>query len=74
MSCRGRLEALAVLHVDKSLVENKVRSGMRSDAQILIYIDIRRSLEAGMKWWRSENGVLLTEGIAVDGGDAAGTG
>ena len=59
--------------VDKSLVENKVRSGMRSDAQILIYIDIRRSLEAGMKWWRSENGVLLTEGIAVDGGDAGGT-
>ena len=58
--------------VDESLVENKVRSGMRSDAQILIYVDIRRSLESGVKWWRSENGVLLTEGmetpkIGVDG-------
>ena len=60
--------------VDKSLVENKVRSGMRSDAQILIYVDIRRSLESGVKWWRSENGVLLTEGIEVDVNDGANTG
>ncbi|KAK5282308.1 tRNA 2'-phosphotransferase [Exophiala xenobiotica] len=40
--------------------------GMRSDAQILVYIDIRRALEESsgqMKWWRSENGVILTDGI-----------
>ena len=47
------------------LGKNKVISGMRSDAQILIYIDIRRALaeEKEMKWWRSENGVILTEGV-----------
>lgn len=48
----------------------KVISGMRHDAQILIYIDLRRCLEdvaakaAGeMEWWRSENGVILTAGV-----------
>lgn len=45
-----------------------VISGMRADAQILIYVDIRRALEAGVEFWRSENGVVLTEGMATDGG------
>jgi 2'-phosphotransferase len=39
-----------------------VISGMRGDAEILIYIDIRRSLEDGVLWWLSDNGVVLTEG------------
>jgi 2'-phosphotransferase len=44
---------------------NKVISGMRSDAQILIYIDIHRALkeQPEMKWWRSENEVILSDGI-----------
>ncbi len=55
-------------HLPDLLGKNKVISGMRSDAQILIYVDIRRALseEKDMKWWRSENGVILTDGIAVD--------
>lgn len=41
----------------------KVISGMRKDATVLVWVDVRRSLqEAGLKWWRSANGVLLTEG------------
>ena len=37
--------------------------GMRSDAEILIYVDIHRSLrDGGVLWWISENGVVLTEG------------
>lgn len=49
------------------LGKNKVISGMRSDAQILVYIDVRRALmeENGMKWWKSENGVILTDGVAA---------
>ncbi|RVX73110.1 hypothetical protein B0A52_02237 [Exophiala mesophila] len=51
------------------LDQNKVISGMRSDAQILIYIDIRKALQdgaaKGIKWWRSENGVILTDGISI---------
>ncbi|KAJ4503859.1 tRNA 2'-phosphotransferase [Exophiala dermatitidis] len=47
------------------LTKNKVISGMRSDAQILIYVDIRKALTESpdMTWWRSENGVILTEGV-----------
>ena len=39
-----------------------VISGMRADAQILIYIDVRRAMEAGLGFWESDNGVILTEG------------
>ncbi|OAA74667.1 RNA 2'-phosphotransferase [Akanthomyces lecanii RCEF 1005] len=41
-----------------------VVSGMRRDAQLLIEIDVQRSMEAGIAWWRSDNGVILTEGDA----------
>lgn len=45
-----------------------VVSGMRHDAELLVYIDVRRSLEDGaLAWWRSENGVVLTEGAGEDG-------
>ncbi|KAI5287627.1 hypothetical protein KEM54_005864 [Ascosphaera aggregata] len=43
-----------------------VISGMRKDAQILVYIDIRAALAAGIKFWVSENGVILSEGIDTD--------
>ncbi|KAK8055494.1 hypothetical protein PG993_000721 [Apiospora rasikravindrae] len=41
----------------------KVISGMRADAEILMFIDVEASLRNGdMKWWLSSNGVVLTEG------------
>ncbi|CAI4211823.1 unnamed protein product [Parascedosporium putredinis] len=41
----------------------RVLSGMRRDAELLIYVDVERSLrDDAMKWWMSENGVVLTEG------------
>lgn len=40
-----------------------VISGMRSDAQVLIYIDIQKALRDGVLFWRSENGVILSEGV-----------
>ena len=59
---------------------DKVISGMRNDAQLLVYVDLKRCLEdvkeqgVEMLWWRSENGVILTEGsdaaaAAVGGGE-----
>ncbi|KAL3425982.1 tRNA 2-phosphotransferase 1 [Phlyctema vagabunda] len=44
--------------------DTAVKSGMRNDAEILIYIDIQKCLAdaQGIKWWMSENGVVLTEG------------
>lgn len=35
---------------------------MRTSAQILIYIDVQKALDAGIKFHLSENGVVLTEG------------
>ncbi|KAK7941208.1 uncharacterized protein PG986_013595 [Apiospora aurea] len=41
----------------------KVISGMRADAEILMFVDVEASLRNGdMKWWLSSNGVVLTEG------------
>ncbi len=39
-----------------------VISGMRSSSAILIFIDLPRALDDGLKFWRSENGVILSEG------------
>ena len=44
------------------LGDGKVISGMRRDAQVLIYIDLKRALAAGCPFWMSENGVILSEG------------
>jgi 2'-phosphotransferase len=35
---------------------------MRLNSQILIYIDIDKAIDAGLKFWLSENGVILSEG------------
>ncbi|KAH7354384.1 tRNA 2'-phosphotransferase, partial [Plectosphaerella cucumerina] len=38
-------------------------SGMRRDAEVLVYVDVEAALrDGGMEWWVSENGVVLTEG------------
>lgn len=40
-----------------------VISGMRKNASIMIWVDLVRSAkDGGLKWWRSDNGVILTEG------------
>jgi 2'-phosphotransferase len=62
------------VHFSTGLPEDKegVISGMRSDAEILIYVDVEKSLResSGLNWWISENGVVLTEG---DGEGVVGT-
>lgn len=40
-------------------------SGMRSDAELLVFADVAQSLrDGGIKWWISANGVVLTDGNA----------
>lgn len=42
-----------------------VVSGMRRDAEVLVYVDVAASMrDGGIKWWMSDNGVVLTEGGA----------
>lgn len=39
-----------------------VISGMRQSSQILIYIDVQKALDSGLKFFLSTNGVVLSEG------------
>ncbi|KAK3055693.1 tRNA 2'-phosphotransferase [Extremus antarcticus] len=41
-----------------------VISGMRSTSTILIYLSVEKAMKAGLKFWRSANGVVLSEGNA----------
>jgi len=49
------------------LGEDGVISGMRSSCSVLIYIDLEKALEDGVKFFKSENGVVLTEGLKDEG-------
>lgn len=42
---------------------NAVISGMRKSANVLVWVDVRKSLEEGGKWWLSANNVILSEGV-----------
>ncbi|KAK0488610.1 KptA family-domain-containing protein [Armillaria novae-zelandiae] len=37
-------------------------SGMRKSAKVMIYIDVQKALDAGIQFFLSDNGVILTEG------------
>ena len=49
------------------LGEEGVISGMRYSCNVLIYIDLVKALEGGIKFFKSENGVILTEGLNGEG-------
>ncbi|KAB1669616.1 hypothetical protein ES319_A07G000200v1 [Gossypium barbadense] len=54
------------LHVHFSsglLTDGEVISGMGRDVTVLIYLDVRKALEEGMKLYISDNKVILTEGF-----------
>jgi len=42
--------------------ELPVISGMRKSSTVLIFLDLRKCMEAGIKFWLSDNGVILSEG------------
>lgn len=39
-----------------------VISGMRNSSTVLVYLDVRKAMAAGIAFWTSENGVILSEG------------
>lgn len=43
----------------------EVISGMRNTSKILIHVDLPKAMADGIKFWKSENGVILTEGDAT---------
>jgi 2'-phosphotransferase len=65
----GGLKRMGRNHVHCSTglpdTDSGVVSGMRKDAELVVYVDVEQSLKDGaMTWWISENGVVLTEGDA----------
>lgn len=49
--------------VNSTEVAQRVISGMRRTATVMVWVDVKRSMrEGGLKWWKSDNGVVLTEG------------
>lgn len=36
--------------------------GMRTGSEVMIYIDVAKAMESGLKFYLSANGVILTEG------------
>lgn len=60
------LKRMKRLHVHFSCglpTDGEVISGMRRDIDVLVFLDIRKALEEGMKLYISENKVILTEGL-----------
>lgn len=52
----------SIIELDKDAVAAPVISGMRQSSTVLIFVDVRKAMDAGLKFWRSDNGVILTEG------------
>ncbi|KAL6311506.1 hypothetical protein AAG906_009855 [Vitis piasezkii] len=60
------LKHMKRLHVHFSCglpMDGEVISGMRRDVNLLIFLDVRKALEDGMKLYISDNKVILTEGF-----------
>ena len=51
------------IHFAAGLPSDGVISGMRTTAQVAIYVDAAAAMAAGIKFYRSDNGVILSEGI-----------
>lgn len=66
----GGLHRMARNHIHLALGlpgDAGVISGMRTSAQVLIWVDVAGAVEAGVKFYISANGVVLTPGRESDG-------
>ncbi|KAK3280675.1 hypothetical protein CYMTET_11495 [Cymbomonas tetramitiformis] len=45
----------------------EVISGMRSNCDILVYVDVAKAMAAGVRFYRSDNNVILTPGLTERG-------
>lgn len=50
------------IHLAQGVPASNVISGMRNSSQILIYVNVQKALSAGIKFYLSANGVVLTDG------------
>eukprot|EP00965_Chrysotila_dentata_P204431 6182332-Pleurochrysis_carterae.AAC.1 len=60
LSCMKRQH----VHLARGLPgETGIISGMRSSCTVLIWVDVRSAIQAGMEFYESANGVILTRGF-----------
>lgn len=61
---RSGLSRMSRQHVHFALGElsSEITSGMRGDCDLLVFLDLPKALKAGLKFFRSANGVILTPG------------
>jgi len=60
------LKTMSRKHIHFSIgyaYDDKVISGMRKSCDIFIEIDMKKAMEDGIKFYKSNNGVILTNGI-----------
>ncbi|KAJ7672736.1 KptA family-domain-containing protein [Mycena rosella] len=50
------------IHLAQGVVGENVISGVRGSSQVFIFINVQRALDEGIKFFLSNNGVILTEG------------
>lgn len=50
------------IHLAQGVPGSGVISGMRSSSSIFIFVDIQKALAAGIRFYLSDNGVVLTDG------------
>ncbi|XP_020599335.1 tRNA 2'-phosphotransferase 1-like isoform X2 [Phalaenopsis equestris] len=58
-----RMERLHVHFASGLPSDGEVISGMRRDVNMLIFLDLRKALQDGMRFYVSDNKVILTEGF-----------
>ncbi|KAK9103278.1 hypothetical protein Sjap_020532 [Stephania japonica] len=58
-----RMKRLHVHFCSGLPTDGTIISGMRRDVNIMIFLDVRKALEEGMKLYISDNKVILTEGF-----------
>ena len=52
-----------VPEVEEEMESKKVISGIRKTAALYVWVDVKKSIEiGGLRWWKSANEVILTEG------------
>ena len=61
---KGGLKRMGRQHIHLAPgMPGEVVSGMRNNSSVVIVVDVAKCLEAGMRFFRSKNGVILTDGL-----------
>ena len=54
------------IHMCLGLPGKGAMSEIRKDCDVAVFIDIIRAIQAGIKFWQSSNGVILTNGDGTE--------